>query len=87
MFDVAALDSTTRAAPFGRPPREIVSPDGRVYLHWEFHRNPAIACTTFNARPYMLNVQPKPAPTPPPPAPEEGADEERHGSVEAPRRF
>ncbi len=26
MFDVAALDSTERAAPFGRPPREIVSP-------------------------------------------------------------
>jgi hypothetical protein len=84
MFDVAALDSTQRAGPFGRPPREIVSPDGRVYLHWEFHRNPAIACTTFNARPYMLKVQPKPAPPPPPPAPDDAAEEERHGSLGSP---
>jgi hypothetical protein len=87
MFDVAALDSTERAGPFGRPPREIVSPDGRVYLHWEFHRNPAIACTTFNARPYMLKVQPKPAPIPPPKAPDDGAEGERHGAADAPRRF
>jgi hypothetical protein len=87
MFDVAALDSTERAAPFGRPPREIVSPDGRVYLHWEFHRNPAIACTTFNAHPYKLRVQPKPAPTPPPAAPDDGAEKERHGSLAAPGRF
>ena len=81
MFDVAALDSTERAGPFGRPPREIVSPDGRVYLHWEFHRNPAIACTTFNARPYMLKVQPKPAPVTPPPVPDEGTEQDRHGSI------
>jgi hypothetical protein len=88
MFDVAALDSTERAAPFGRPPREIVSPDGRVYLHWEFHRNPAIACTTYNARPYILKGQPKPAPVAPPePRPDDGAESDRHGSIDAPRRF
>ncbi len=88
MFDVAALDSTERAAPFGRPPREIVSPDGRVYLHWEFHRNPAIACTTYNARPYILKGQPKPAPvTPPGPRRDDGGESERHGSIDAPRRF
>jgi len=86
-FDIAALDSVQRASPFGPPPREIVSPDGSVYLHWEFHRNPAIACTTYNARPYMLKVQPKTAP-PTIPAPkrpdDEGSTDERHGAVEVP---
>ncbi|HET9955477.1 MAG TPA: hypothetical protein VFQ61_13280, partial [Polyangiaceae bacterium] len=33
-FDIAALDSVQRASPFGAPPREILSPDGNVYLHW-----------------------------------------------------
>lgn len=92
-FDIAALDSVSRAAPFGTPPAEIVSPDGNVYLHWEFHRN-MMACSTLNARPYMLKVQPKSAPPPkpeppalPPPLrpsePGPGTDE-RHGSLERP---
>ncbi len=59
-FDIAALDSVKRTAPFGMPPREIVSPDGNVYLHWEFHRN-AEACSTFNARPFLLKAQAKAA--------------------------
>ncbi|HEY4104692.1 MAG TPA: hypothetical protein VGM44_12415, partial [Polyangiaceae bacterium] len=82
-FDIAALDSVKRAAPFGTPPREIVSPDGNVYLHWEFHRNTE-ACSTFNARPFLLKVQPKAAPTeitPPaaPSDPSEASPPERHG--------
>ncbi|HYO96435.1 MAG TPA: hypothetical protein VER33_18090 [Polyangiaceae bacterium] len=93
-FDIAALDSVQRASPFGVPPTEIVSPDGNIYLHWEFHRDPRIACTTYNARPFMLRVQPKPAPTPEiPPAKEppvdDAAEGERHGDLErgdAPRR-
>jgi hypothetical protein len=82
-FDVAALDSVKRAAPFGAPPREIVSPDGKVYLHWEFHRNQE-ACSTFNARPFILKAQPSTAPMEitPPPAPSdptESSPRERHG--------
>ena len=82
-FDIAALDSVKRAAPFGTPPREIVSPDGKVYLHWEFHRNQE-ACSTFNARPFILKAQPGTAPTEvtPPPAPSdptETSPRERHG--------
>jgi len=82
-FDIAALDSVKRASPFGTPPREIISPDGNVYLHWEFHRNPE-ACSTFNARPFILKVQPKTAPTeitPPaaPSDPSESTPPERHG--------
>ncbi len=82
-FDIAALDSVKRAAPFGAPPREIVSPDGNVYLHWEFHRN-SEACSTFNARPFILKAQPGTAPTPiiPPAAPSDPSETpppERHG--------
>ena len=82
-FDIAALDSVKRAAPFGTPPREIVSPDGKVYLHWEFHRN-EYACSTLNARPFLLKAQPGTAPTEvtPPPAPSdptETSPRERHG--------
>lgn len=79
-FDVAALESVQRAAPFGTPPREIVSPDGKVYLHWEFHRDPSVACTTFHARPYILKLKPKPAPPPVPPAPNEVLPDERQGA-------
>lgn len=84
-FDIAALDSVKRAAPFGTPPREIVSPDGRVYLHWEFHRNQE-ACSTFNARPFILKVQPNTAPpeiTPPPTPsdPTESSPRQRHGQI------
>lgn len=74
-FDVGALESVDQAAPFGKPPAEIVSPDGNVYLHWEFYRNPMFACSTFFARPFMLKAQPKTAPAqvhpegqPPPPS-------------------
>jgi chemotaxis protein histidine kinase CheA len=87
-FDIAALDSVKRAAPFGAPPHEIVSPDGNVYLHWEFHRNQE-ACSTFNARPFILKAQPATAPTPvtPPAAPSDPSEApppERHGQ-NAPR--
>jgi hypothetical protein len=61
VFDAAALEAITFAAPYGAPPREILSPDCNVHVHWEFHRN-KVACSTFNARPFMLKAQPKAAP-------------------------
>ncbi|HEY3495414.1 MAG TPA: TonB C-terminal domain-containing protein [Polyangiaceae bacterium] len=85
-FDVAALEAVHRAQPFGTPPREIVSPDGNVYFHWEFHRNREEACSTYFARPFILKGQPKSAPPPtpeperPPASEEEGR--ERHGKQE-----
>jgi TonB family protein len=70
-FDIGALDSVDRAQPFGPAPGAIVSPDGNVYLHWEFHREEALACSTFGARPYLLAAPPpsNEAPTPPVHAP------------------
>ena len=53
-FDIAALDSVDRAQPFDPPPSEILSPDGNVYLHWEFHRDESHACSTQGSRPYLL---------------------------------
>ncbi len=63
-FDIAALDSVQRASPFGPAPTAIVSADGNVYLHWEFHRDEVFACSTMNARPFLLNVPPKGIPDP-----------------------
>ncbi len=89
-FDVAALESVQRASPFGAAPKEIVSPDGRVYLHWEFWRNPYYACSTYFARPFILKVTPKSAPpeVQPPPThpydPKERPGHDRQGRL-APR--
>ncbi|UQA58247.1 hypothetical protein [Polyangium aurulentum] len=56
-FDIVALNAFKRASPYGKAPEAIVSHDGNVYLHWEFHRDPFDACTTRNAFPYMLPAQ------------------------------
>jgi hypothetical protein len=69
-FDVSALESILQASPFGKPPEAILSPDGRVYLHWEFYRNPDFACSTYFAHPFILKNAPPPN-TPPPSGPEE----------------
>lgn len=67
-FDIAALDAVDRAQPFGPAPGAIISPDGNVYLHWEFHRDEVYACSTMGATPYLLNTPPKPADPATPPA-------------------
>lgn len=79
-FDVAALDSVHRAQPFGPAPGAIVSPDGNVYLHWEFHRDEVFACSTMNARPFLLNTPPKGAPEPQPPAPAPNSPTQEKGA-------
>ncbi|AUX41905.1 Putetive hypothetical protein [Sorangium cellulosum] len=66
-FDIVALNSVSRASPFGKAPDVIASPDGNVYLHWEFHRDPVDACGTRNVYPYLLKDPPAVAPTDPAP--------------------
>jgi hypothetical protein len=76
-FEVAALRSLEEASPYGKAPDVIVSPDGRVYVHWEFYRDPFLACTSQFARPYLLKgngaaptpTEPEPVPTPSTPLP------------------
>jgi hypothetical protein len=53
-FDVGALDSVSKAAPFGEAPDAIRSPNGNVYVHWQFARDPIEACSIFKARPFIL---------------------------------
>ncbi|WP_437575182.1 energy transducer TonB family protein [Sorangium sp. So ce887] len=58
VFDVVALEAVRRAAPFDAPPQLLVSPGGKVYIHWMFHSDPYQACATFNARPFLLASAP-----------------------------
>jgi TonB family protein len=82
-FDVGALDSVQQASPYGTPPEAIVSPDGNVYLHWEFYRAPFYACSTYFAHPIMLKAAPKG--TPPQVAPPKAPSyDEREGSGTSP---
>ncbi len=76
-FDIAALDSVQRASPFGPAPSTIVSTDGNVYLHWEFHRDEVFACSTMNAWPFLLNLPPQAPPAEPPPGLPRSPTEER----------
>lgn len=61
-FDYGAFNAVMRGAPYPRPPANILSGDGRVYVHWGFYRNER-QCGTFNASPYIL---PNPPGTPQP---------------------
>lgn len=54
-FDVAAIDSVMSAAPFPTPPKDIRSADGKVYLHWQFHRDES-ACITTGVDPFILTT-------------------------------
>jgi TonB family protein len=65
-FDINALEAVSKASPFGKPPAEIVSPDGNVYVHWEFYRNPDYACSTYFAHPIILKEAPALPKSPPP---------------------
>jgi TonB family protein len=93
-FDIAALDAVDRAQPFGPAPSAIVSPDGNVYLWWEFHRDEVYACSTQGARPFILNtpgpkneepLQPSSPPAAPGPGkertPPSGPNDSREGAL------
>jgi hypothetical protein len=54
-FDILALESVESGLPRDAPPREILSSDGDVYLHWEFHRKRIYACSTYFAWPYLVS--------------------------------
>lgn len=53
-FDAAAREIVYAQGPYPNPPREILSGNGKVYLHWAFHRN-ANACGTFGVSPFILD--------------------------------
>lgn len=53
-FDAAAREVVISSGPYPEPPKEIRSGNGKIYLHWAFHRND-YACGTFGAHPYILD--------------------------------
>jgi TonB family protein len=56
-YDVAAMDVVMSAGPYPDPPAEIKSANGKIYLHWRFHRD-ARQCATFGVDPYILTTPP-----------------------------
>ena len=38
-YDAAAIDVAYSAGPYPDPPREIRSPNGKIYVHWNFFRD------------------------------------------------
>ncbi len=53
-FDAAAISSVYSAAPFPIPPEAILSGNGKLYLHWKFHRN-GDACGTPGVTYFILD--------------------------------
>ena len=53
-FDGAAISAVYAAAPFPTPPAAILSGNGKVYIHWKFHRN-GDACGTPGVNYYILD--------------------------------
>jgi TonB family protein len=53
-FDGAAISAVFAAAPFPTPPAAILSGNGKVYIHWKFHRN-GDACGTPGVNYFILD--------------------------------
>jgi TonB family protein len=53
-FDLAAISAVYDAAPFPTPPTAILSGNGKVYIHWKFHRN-GDACGTPGVNYFILD--------------------------------
>ena len=58
-FDAAAIDVLYTSGPFPDPPREIRSPDGKIYVHWTFHRDDR-QCTPAFTQYFILAENPHP---------------------------
>ncbi|MBA2665212.1 MAG: hypothetical protein H0U74_23190 [Bradymonadaceae bacterium] len=54
LFDAEIVMVARSLGKHPDPPQQIVSKDGRVYLHWNFWRD-SRQCGTFGARLYLLN--------------------------------
>jgi hypothetical protein len=54
MFDAEAVSISHMIGPHRQPPGEIVSPDGKVYIHWNFWRDQR-QCGPFGASVFIVN--------------------------------
>jgi TonB family protein len=53
-YDAAAIDVAYTAGPYPDPPREIRSANGKIYVHWHFHRD-GRQCTPAFTDYYILD--------------------------------
>jgi TonB family protein len=53
-FDMAALESFAKAAPFGETPGQARSADGNLWVVWTLRRDEIYACSTQGARPFVF---------------------------------
>jgi TonB family protein len=67
VYDAAAIDVVYSASPYPPPPPAILSGNGKVYIHWTFHRNEE-ACGTMGVDYFILNNGPKAKETATPPS-------------------
>jgi TonB family protein len=56
-FDVAAIDAVYSAGPYPDPPNAIRSANGKIYIHWTFHRDER-QCATSGVDYYILDNPP-----------------------------
>jgi TonB family protein len=69
-FDAAAIDAAYNAGPYPDPPRAIRSANGKIYVHWQFHRDER-QCATSGVDYFILDNAPagadRPVVSEPPP--------------------
>src|SRR5262249_13532054 len=71
-FDAAAIDTAFNAGPYPDPPKAIRSANGKIYVHWQFHRDER-QCATSGVDYFILDNPPSGADKPVlPDAPSEG---------------
>jgi TonB family protein len=63
MYDTAAVDVAYSSGPYPDPPREIRSANGKIYIHWDFHRD-GRQCATSGVSYFILNNPPRDADKP-----------------------
>jgi TonB family protein len=56
-FDAAAIDVAYNAGPYPDPPRAIRSANGKIYVHWQFHRDER-QCATSGVDYFILDNPP-----------------------------
>lgn len=54
MYDAEAVVIAQTIGPHGEAPREVISPNGKVYIHWNFWRD-SRQCGTFGASVFIVN--------------------------------
>ena len=60
-YDAAAIDVAYTAGPYPDPPREIRSPNGKIYVHWNFYRDERQCTPAFTD--YFIVEQPAGGPS------------------------